>query len=347
MPRVVDACVHVLPSSRDEFLGYLPEPWRSRSFPGPERYHYALAGGEYWPPSLGAGLPGSDPALVTEQVFDLLGAQYAVLVPLTRGLHPNVNLATAICAATNDWLAATWLDAPTSAGRFRGTIRVDPRDPAAAAREVERWAGHPRMVQIGVPTQSLQPYGQQPYLPLWRVAAAHGLPVFVHADGGAGVDFAPTPAGYLRFGVEYACLHALSYGFHLASLIAEGAFTWVDDLVVVFGDGGFDLLWPLVWRLDKDWRGNRDEIPATRAAPSTYLHEHVRFLAHRLEGPADQPTRAAWLEASEAAGEMLVFGSNYPQWDVWEPQQAWADLPPGLRESVLSRNARRLYKLPG
>ena len=344
---VVDACVHVVPRTPEAFSAHLGEPWRSRTYPGPARYNYALGTGEHWPPSCEAGAPpGSDPALVAEHVFGRFGAEYAVLVPLTRGLHPNVNLATALCAATNDWLAATFLDAPEADERFRGTIRVDPRDPGAAVRELERWQGHPRMVQIGVPAQALSPYGHHSYLPLWTAAAACGLPVLVHADGGAGVDFPPTPTGYLRFGVEYAALQPLSYGFHLGSLIAEGAFTWVDDLVFVFADGGFDLLWPLMWRLDKDWRGNRDEIPAVAKPPSEYLREHVRFIAHRLEGPAEDAAHAAWLASSEAAGELLIYGSNYPQWDVWEPVRAREGIPEALRAAVLSDNARRIYRLP-
>lgn len=344
--RVVDAAVHVMPASNQEFVEYLPEPWRDRVFPGPERYHYALGSGEYWPPSrVGAGLPASSPDVVAAHLFDDLHADVAVLLPLTRGLHPNANLATALCAATNDWLAARFLDAREARGRLRGTIRVDPRSPDAAMQEIERWAGHPLMVQVGVPTQSLEPYGHERYLPVWHAAAAHRLPVVVHADGGAGADFPPTPAGYPRSAVEYNCLLPLNHGFHLASLIAEGTFEWVDDLVFVFADGGFDTLWPLVWRLDKDWRGNRDEVPAVRRAPSEYLADHVRFVAHRLEGPAESGVYDEWLEWTELASHMLLFASNYPSWDLWRPAAAFDELPEGARERILSGNSTALYRL--
>ena len=112
------------------------------------------------------------------------GCSAVVLLPLTRGLHPNVNLATAICAATNAWLADRYL---ATDPRLYGTIRVEPRDPIAAVAEIERWAGHPQIVQVGVPTQSLSPYGSPAYLPIWRDAAARGLPIAVHTDGGSGV----------------------------------------------------------------------------------------------------------------------------------------------------------------
>jgi predicted TIM-barrel fold metal-dependent hydrolase len=335
-----------MPASKDEFAAYLPEPWRSRVFPGPETYHYSLAVGEYRPETrIGGGLPASDPSVVASHVLDEFGADYAVLLPLTRGLHPNANLATAICRATNEWLADRWLGSQGQTARFRGTIRIEPRDPEAAVAEIERWAGHPRMVQVAVPTQSLEPYGRPRFLPIWRAAARHGLPVVVHTDGGAGADFPPTAAGYLRLGVEYHTLAPLNYGFHLASLIAEGAFEWVDDLVFVFADGGFDLLWPLVWRMDKDWKGNRDEVPGAKRPPSEYAQTRVRFLAHRLEGPRDEREYKAWLRGLPEPADLLLFGSNYPHWDAWEPADARSRFPDDMRGAVMGGNAARLYSV--
>ena len=58
---IVDAAAHPVVRHGDELREYMPEPWRSRPFPGPERYQYAAPDGEYAerPES---GLPGSDPA---------------------------------------------------------------------------------------------------------------------------------------------------------------------------------------------------------------------------------------------------------------------------------------------
>ncbi len=323
---MIDACAHVMPGSRDEFIEYMHEPWRSRLFPGPERYHYAFAQGEYAP----------DAPLIGD------GCTAVVLLPLTRGLHPNVNLATAICAATNAWLADRFLAADP---RLYGTIRVEPRDPVAAVAEIERWAGHPQMVQVGVPTHSLSPYGSPTYLPIWQAAAAHGLPVAVHADGGSGVEFPPTAAGYPQHSLEYSTMAPLNWAFHLVNMIAEGTFHWVERLVIVFADGGFDLLWPLVWRLDKDWRGNRDEVPAAALAPGEYLRDHVRFVLHRFEGPAAPEARRDWLSASAGAEDLLLFGSNSPQWDFMSVQDAADSLPEPMRERVLRRNAEAIYSI--
>jgi uncharacterized protein len=342
--EVVDSAVHVVPGSRAELDEYLAEPWRRRPFPSSERHVYARLN-EYWPEASGDGLPGSDPATVAHDVFDRLGASHAVLLPLSRGLLPSVNLSVSICAAINDWLVDRFLSSEAGGGRFTGTIRVDPRDPESAVREIERWAEHPAMVRVGVPSQAIQPYGHASYIPIWREAARHGLSIVVHTEAAAGVDFAPTNAGYPRLAAEYQCLTPWNFVFHLASLFAEGTFRWINDLVFVFADGGFDGLWPILWRIDKDWRGNRSELPATTEPPAPSVRNHIRFVAHRLEGPSDDGAHSSWVDASEDASSLLLFGSNYPQWDTWSAREAAAGLPEPLHERVLSTNARDLYRL--
>jgi uncharacterized protein len=109
--KLVDAAAHPVGATGDEIRRYMKEPWRSAYFPGPERYHYASPFGEYddaTVPSAG-GLPGSDPGLLVDQL-GVDAAARVVLVPLTRGLLPNTDLGSAVCAATNDWLAEQSLD---------------------------------------------------------------------------------------------------------------------------------------------------------------------------------------------------------------------------------------------
>jgi uncharacterized protein len=338
----VDASVHVTPASRAEFDEYLQRPWQTRSFPSTDRHVYARSN-EYWDRLATAGKPPASPETVAHDVFEVMGAEQAVLLPFARGLLPSPNLSVALCAGTNDWLSARYLD-DTSInvdGRVKGVIRVEPRDADAAVAEIEKWAGHPHVVGVGVPMQTHQPYGHPSYLPLWRAAARHGLPIIVHNEPAAGVDFAPTSAGYPRFAAEVQCLEALNFSFHLASLYAEGVFRWVDDLIFVFADGGFDVLWPIVWRIDKDWKGNRAELPAADAPPSSILANHVRFIAQRLEGPGDLEERSRWFSASALSDEIVMFGSNYPSFSTWTIDEAERALP----ASVLRENAVRTFRL--
>ena len=213
------------------------------------------------------------PETVSRHLFESagrLGVDYAILNPLTRGNIADYLLNSRICAAVNDWLLDRWLE-PDTTNRFRGTIRVNPEDPKGAVDEIERLAGHPKLVQVGVPMQSREPYGKPMFEPIWEAAAAHGLPVAVHINGGNGVDHAPTFAGHAHTYPGYAAFMPLNYFVHLATLIVEGMFGRHPGLKFVFADGGYDILTPLMWRLDTFWLSMRDQTPWVDRYPSEYL----------------------------------------------------------------------------
>ena len=206
-------------------------------------------------------------------------------------------------------------------GRFLGTIRVNPEDVKGAVAEIERLADHPKMVQVGVPMQSREPYGKPMFEPIWEAAAAHGLPVAVHINGGNGVDYAPTFAGHAYTYPGYAAFMPLNSFVHLATLIIEGMFGRHPDLRFVFADGGYDLLTPLMWRLDTFWMSMRDQTPWVDRYPSEYLPDHVRFCSSALDGPTDdEPGRA-----------MAGFHRQGGSADVRIELPALVDLEPGRR----------------
>jgi len=341
----VDAGVFPQPAHPDDLRKFMPEPWKQRSFPPPQRYHYPAPQGEYlesaWPNN---GLPGSDPELLSRHVFGDGGVDFAVLVPLTRGILPDLDLANAICHATNEWLADSWLNEPNTDQRFKGSIRVNPGDPDQAVAEIERWADHPHMVQVAVPLESLQPYGKRMFFPIWQAASKRSLPVFIHSDGGAGLEWAPTSVGYCRHYVEFSALHPINMFFHLSSLIAEGVFERLPDFKVVFGDGGSDMVMPLMWRMDMTWRSTRVEMPRAKSLPTSYLEKHVRFCTQRLEGPEDVATSNEW-DRQNAAATLQVFASNYPIWSAGSRDQLEKRLPEALRQQIMSDNSRLLYRL--
>ncbi|MCB1549562.1 MAG: amidohydrolase family protein [Hyphomicrobiaceae bacterium] len=342
-PAIIDCAVHPQVVRPDDLKAYMREPWNARAFPRPERYFYPAIGGEYIEGTAATGLAGSDPELLAKRLFDEGGVAIAHLVPQTRGLLPDLDLGTVVCRATNDWLADCWLGAANAHGRFRGTIRVNPGDPAGAVEEIERWSDHPGMVSITVPMQSHQPYGQRAFFPVWEAAARAGLPVLVKIDGGSGVDFWPTAVGHPHHYVEYKTVAPLAYAYHLISFIAEGVFTRLPDLRVVFADGGHDLLPPLVWRMDKNWRPTRRETPWVEELPSAYVRRQVRFCTSLLEGPSDPAVAEGWLELGEGA-DLLVYASRYPFHDYQSPAAASVGLPDASRERIMGGNAAALFR---
>ncbi|ABH00478.1 conserved hypothetical protein (plasmid) [Rhodococcus jostii RHA1] len=346
---VIDTCITPFWRTELEPHSWMPEPWASkRHLPGILRQMYSAPTGiapygEYRdaarPADDAAALPGSSIEKVVAKL-DADGARLGVLVPLTRGPQPDQDMSTVLCAATNDWLAQTWLGDEAAAGRFLGTIRVNPGDPTAAVAEIERWGDDPRFVQVGVPLEAQRPYGQRNYFPIWEAAARHRLPVVVHADGGATAGFKPTIAGYPHKHIDYASQESVSGLYHLASFILEGTLERLPDLRVVFGDGVHDLLMPFIWRMDADFAISRHEVPWVPKETVEYL-DRFRFRTSRLEGPEE--ANPAWLRLSRAA-ELLVYGSNYPHWTSGSPNELPLGLEGEARERVLWRNAADLIR---
>jgi uncharacterized protein len=340
---IIDSCIHPLCADKDDLRRYMREPWKSRSFPGPERYFYPAPSGEYVA-EVDGGTGESiatDPKKLSRTIFKKEGVAKAILVPLTRGLLPDLDQSMAICRATNDWLADQWLG-QEEGGEFVGTIRIDPREPEQAVAEIKRWASHPKMVQVAVPLQAQRPYGNRDYLPVWQAAAEHGMPVLIQADGGSSIDYWPSPVGYYKLFLEYATLYPVNFSYHLVSLIAEGVFDRLKDFKIIFGDGGADLLAPLIWRMDKDWRPTRSETPWNSQMPSDYLRDHVRFLSNRFEGPVEQDDWKTWLSVSDMS-DLTLFASKFPTWQYDPPSAAFQSLGNDTRRAILATNSQAFY----
>jgi len=344
----IDTCITPFWRTDLELHEWIPEPWKSkRQLPGMLRQMYSAPTGippygEYLEQARPDGdpraLPGSSMAKVLAKM-DADGSRLGILMPLTRGPQPDQDMSSVICSATNDWLSETWLDVPEADGRFLGTIRVNPADPDTAVEEIQRWADHPRMVQVGVPLDAWRPYGQRNYFPIWEAAARYDLPIAVHADGGASANFAPTMVGYPRKHIEYASQESINFTYHLASFIMEGVFERLPNLRVVFADGGHDMVTTLMWRMDADFAIARHEVPWMTKPPGDYLH-HFRFRTSRLEGPAGADE--VWSKLSRAS-ELLMFGSNYPHWTSMGTDQVLEGFTDSERERVLFGNAAEIY----
>jgi uncharacterized protein len=338
---IIDANVQPHFRTNAEIRRYLPATHALRSIPDVEQQWYQAPRGDYRTDLYGDHYPGSDPETVARHLFEDAAVDVAILNPLTRGNIADYLLNSRICAAINDWLLDTWLD-DDATGRFRGTIRVNPEDPKGAVEEIERLAAHPKMVQVGVPMQSREPYGKPMFEPIWEAAAARGLPVAVHVNGGNGVDRPPTFAGHARTYPSYAAFMPLNYFVHLSTLIVEGVFGRNADLHFVFADGGYDVLTPLMWRLDSFWMSMRDQTPWVDRLPSEYLGEHVRFCSSSLDGPTDHGQTRKWMTIG-ATARLLVYGSNYPHWSASAPLDVVAGMDQAQAERVLWRNAAELY----
>jgi uncharacterized protein len=337
---VIDCLIHPVPTSDAEFRGFFEASWRDALLPRAfERGVHTPPIAECRPPVSGETRPGSDPgALETYARNHEVGT--AVLVPLSRGQLQNIALVSEIAAATNRWLANTWLREGTS-DLFVGSIRVNARDPQAAVTEIERWGSDPRFCQVVVTTEAVAPYGEQTYFGIWEAADAHNLPVMVVSDRARGVQPSPSPLGHTASYVEESTLLPWATAEHLASLICEGVFDRLPGLVFIFGDGGFDTCLPLLWRLTKDWRALRHEMPWVTRPPADYVGRHARFVLHPADGPPGRLEECIELYGLQRA---LLYGSRDPYWDSSSAADVASQTPPEVRHLVLHENFADLLR---
>ena len=97
----------------------------------------------------------------------------------------------------------------------------------------------------------------------------------------------------------------------LTSLIAEGSFERFPKLRVVISEGGFAWLPSTMWRLDKEWKGLRREIPWVVRPPSHYIRERVRATLQPVDAPEDPRQLLQTLEQI-GSDDLLLYATDYP-----------------------------------
>jgi predicted TIM-barrel fold metal-dependent hydrolase len=356
----IDASVHVFFKSDSDLRTYLQEPFKSRGFPDVDVPWFAPPDGvRYAPGTQGVeditgrafgftytrkAHPGSSPDLTGKHIFEERGFDFAVLHPMSgAAILPDWHLGNAILTCTNRMLVERWLDSGTYGEKYRGTIRVNPNDVEGAVKEIARYKDHPRIVQIGLPMQTQEPYGRPHFKPIWRAAVEAGLPIAVHNEMGLGITHPPTPSGITRTYSHLVAYQPATFVWHLLNMIAEGVFEEFSELKIVWADGAADMLTPFMWRMDSFGRPHLEQTPWAPKIPSAYLRDHVFFVHGLLDGPGvDADFADEWLRYT-GKEDMLLFGSSYPDWQtvtVHDLPRCWTD---EQREKVLWRNAADLY----
>jgi predicted TIM-barrel fold metal-dependent hydrolase len=345
--EIVDIDVHERAALHD-LVPYLEPRWRRYIIDlgwQPERllpYVQPIAGGldraDARPPD---GRPGgSDLGLVQEQLLDLYDIDTAIL---TGWLNASAlgagwpEFTNALMSAYNDWQVETWLEQES---RLVGSIHVNAHDPVAAAREIDRLGGHPRIVQVMLYIGD-KPFGDPFYEPLFAAAARHGLVVGIHHS-----ENSPTALGHHRLYAEWNTLVPQVFMSQIVSLVFNGVFDRHPELRVAMIEGGFSWVPHIMWRSDQQWRELRSEVPWLHRKPSDVIRGHIRFATQ----PIEELTARQFLGLVEQmeSDELVLFSSDYPHWDFDSPERALpAGLPEKLTRKVLAENAKATYRLPG
>jgi len=230
----------------------------------------------------------------------------AVLRPVAAvdALHAE-DLVAALASGVNDWLRAEWLDRDP---RLRGSITVAPQSPELAVAEIERLAGDRRFVQVLLPLRGEHPLGRRRLWPVYDACARHGLPVAVRPGGNVGA--ANTPVGWTTHLVEDLASQGQAFQSQVASLVLEGALGRLPDLRVVLVGSGVSWLPSLAWRLDKNWKGLRREVPWVERPPSETIRRSVRLTVRPFDAPPEAFEEVLRHLGSEA---MLLYAGGEGQ----------------------------------
>jgi predicted TIM-barrel fold metal-dependent hydrolase len=344
----VDCDVHVRLGTIETLYPYLEEGWvdwiQSTAFRVPPSLaiNYppgtAVTTDPRWSEGVGATGITSYQAL-HEHLFEPTGPDVAIINPywgLDSLRHPE--LAARLARAINDWLVEQFLDKDP---RLRGSLTVVHHDPAEAIREIERLGDHPGFVQVHLPVWSQQPWGRRIWHPMFKAMADRKLVAAIHYGGVP--DGPPTPTGWPSYFIEHYAAATHMYLTQVVSVVAEGLFEAVPDLRISLNDCGFAWLPGLMWRLDKDWKGLRRDIPWVRVAPSATLRDRVRVCAQPLDdaSPDELARTMDWL----GSDEMVVYGSAYPR-AAGEPiSRLLEGVPHPVRNKIMHENARSHFSL--
>lgn len=346
---LIDTDVHESFAGVKDLVPYLPQPYRDwiaqgawRGFSQPFAYTSPGNGNRADVRNPDGSAAVSDPATIRADVLDAYDVSKAVL---TGYFYPTMlkmqyDLGSAMAAAYNDLVVDKWLSFDP---RFVGSIQVNARDPQMAAREIDRMAAHPQMVQVMLPVVDDIAYGHPQYRPIFEAADRNDLVVAFHHT-----VMAQGPYGMGLTYMERHTLIPLAIMGQVISIILNGVFDAFPKLRFIVLEGGFTWLPHVMWRMDREYRQGRIEAPWIEKLPSQHARERLRLATQ----PTEDLTDDQLLKIVDLIGtdDLLVFATDYPHFDFDSPAAAVpASLPQGLREKILWRNAAALYgfDLPG
>jgi predicted TIM-barrel fold metal-dependent hydrolase len=349
--RIIDSDVHPNLRLESDLDPFLSARWREhireygKLARGPyakrntyPRFQPALSRRDAWPPN--GGPPGSDLAFMREQLLDLYDIEIGILEPLMpSNLVRNPGLAAALCSAINDWQVEAFASQET---RLRASILIPFEDPAAAVAEIEKRAGDKRFAQIQLTSRSSEPIGRPRYWPIFEAAAHHGLPIGMHIGGEAG--HAPTASGWPSFYIEdhHGLIHSMQC--QATSMVLEGVFDRFPGLRLIMIEGGFAWIPSLKWRLDRNWKRMRSEVPHLRRAPSEYFASNIWVSTQPMEEPEDPEDLRRLLDW--IGWDRVLFATDYPHWDFDDPRYAFpCRLTETERRAIFRGNAEAVYRL--
>lgn len=330
----IDADFHLPHVEIDELLPHLSEHWRNQIVDreinsSPFRLSSYPARS---PMTMNPDFAGMDVGAALDR-FDT-GIAIASLLHGVVALH-NPDMRAALMSALNDHVAG-WLDREP---RLRGSIFISGEDPAASVAEIERLAGDKRFVQVMMLAMQELHHGSRHYWPIYEAAQKHGLTVAIHA--GSLYRIPPSVAGWPSYQFEDYVMQGNVFENILVGLLGEGVMKKFPDLNFVFLESGFAWLPTTLWRIDKTWRGVRQEVPWLDQRPSEIMKGRI-FLSMT---PCDPPGPEEMQQIFKHIGgtDMLLYASDFPHRQFTGDDPLPVGIPAVDLPGILHGNALRAW----
>ena len=349
---MIDCDIHNEIFALSALYPYLPEHWvaycEESAFVGPDAYDYPQAAATTYHPeyrALYANCAEWDTAfqvdLVRKRVLDRWDLRAGILNTSYRiqSIH-SLDLAASMATAVNTWQAEEWLSRDE---RFRASLVVPSQNPAVAAAEIERWQDHPGFVQVALPVRSRMPYGNRNFDPLFAAIERAGLRVAVSFGGAPGGP--PTGVGWPSTYFEIYAGMAQIFQSQVMSMVYEGLFDRFPNLRVVLLEAGFAWAPSLMWRMNKEWKGLRHNVPWVKERPSAYIRRHFRWSLQPVDA-SRQPEHMRRIMDQMGAQDLLLFATDFPHWHVASTDDLWPDfMSEEARRKACFENPQSFYNL--
>lgn len=288
------------------------------------------------------GVPGSSPSFVAKDLLDRFNTTYGILNVGhgTMSSYHNADVTAAYSSACNDWLYDKWVEFD---GRYKIDMVVPTQDPQATVKEIERIGM--RKGVVGINFQNINvPLGKKFFWPVYEIAEQYGLPIVLHPDSEGSGEYAPAQfIGPASTYMEWHSSLSLVPQRQINSLLCEGVFERFPNLKFVFVEYGFSWMPHLMWRLDKNWKSLRDEIPWVKMLPSEYIRRNVRLATQPFEESFHPKDILSIIDMIHAE-DMLLFSSDYPHWDGEYDTRIFSHFPDDLKKKIFYENALQTYR---
>jgi uncharacterized protein len=301
---IVDCDRHVGVRQLADIFPYMPLSWRKHF----ERVEFAGATSEIsshiWVAERwNAPAVELDPPAADGHDYLLLPHQ-----PLTVNGWTDKVASRMFLSAFNAYGEANW-----ASEHNKLAIVVSPHDAQWSAQEIRaRAASGTNIAAVALP---LGPnlLGSFALHPVYEAAIEAGLPILIHYSGVEGRYLGAPPLSGSIHGNAFSRLTLMPQlaESNITSLVFEGIPERYPSLKFIFSGFGFTWLPSLMWRMDREWRSFRHDLPWVKEKPSSYLHDRIWLASFPI---AEAIITGEWERSfpSEELRKMLVFGSHAP-----------------------------------